>query len=176
MQEAKDTLNRINQVLSGNPTVQEIKSYKATAENIQSQLNQARNQLIVDKAPLENAKSQLLQSVNQQTDTEGMTQISKDNFNQKLQEARNELQTIERTLNGNPTVQQINESSSHAISVKDALNEARKNLKPDSQPLETAKNELNENINQNTDTEGMTTQSIANFNEKLNQAKENLKK
>ena len=82
MQEAKDTLNRINQVLSGNPTVQEIKSYKATAENIQSQLNQARNQLIVDKAPLENAKSQLLQSVNQQTDTEGMTQISKDNFNQ----------------------------------------------------------------------------------------------
>ena len=34
---------------------------------------------------------------------------------------------------------------------------------------------MNENINQNTDTEGMTTQSIANFNEKLNQAKEKLK-
>ncbi|WP_142241956.1 hypothetical protein, partial [Staphylococcus warneri] len=57
-------------------------------------LNEARQNLVPDKAPLEAAKNALQQSINQPTNTTGMTQSSIDAYNEKLEQAKAKLASI----------------------------------------------------------------------------------
>ncbi|POC80558.1 hypothetical protein CRN61_04590, partial [Vibrio vulnificus] len=128
----------ITQVLNGSPSVGDINSNKNEANIAKDALNQARQQLTVDKAPLEAAKDALQQSINtaDNTDTNGMTQDSINTFNDKLNAAKEKIKEIDHVLNNHPTVALINDSVNQATTTKEALNEARQNLVPDKAPLE----------------------------------------
>ena len=176
LEQAKAKLASITQVLNGTPSVADINSNTNEANIAKDALNQARQQLTVDKAPLQQAKTELEQSINQTTDTNGMTQESVANYNHKLNAAREKLRDIEQVLNGNPTVDDINTNTSATKDVTNALNQARQQLTVDKAPLEAAKEALQQSIQaaDNTDTNGMTQDSINTFNDKLNAAKEKL--
>ena len=176
LEQAKAKLASITQVLNGTPSVADINSNTNEANIAKDALNQARQQLTVDKAPLQQAKTELEQSINQTTDTNGMTQESVANYNHKLNAAREKLRDIEQVLNGNPTVDDINTNTSASKDVTNALNQARQQLTVDKAPLEAAKDALQQSIQaaDNTDTNGMTQDSINTFNDKLNAAKEKL--
>ncbi|WRN67607.1 hypothetical protein UM538_12585 [Staphylococcus aureus] len=81
---ARNKIQQINQVLAGSPTVDQINSNTAAANQAKSDLDQARQSLTPDEAPLQNAKTQLERSINQPTDTTGMTTASLNAYNQKL--------------------------------------------------------------------------------------------
>ncbi|SCS34254.1 cell wall associated fibronectin-binding protein [Staphylococcus aureus] len=137
-------------------------------------LDRARNGLTVDKAPLENAKNQLQHSIDTQTSTTGMTQDSVNAYNAKLTAARNKVQQINQVLAGSPTVDQINTNTTAANQAKSDLDHARQALTPDKAPLQNAKTQLEQSINQPTDTTGMTTASLNAYNQKLQAARQKL--
>ena len=76
------------------------------------------------KVDLEAAKQALENSINHPTDTEGMTQESLHNYNEKLNARREELNKVNGILNNNPTVAVIRSTTNEANNVK-ALDEAR---------------------------------------------------
>ena len=176
---AKQKLQAIKQVLQSNPSVATIRDNVTQANNAKTALDTARNGLTVDKAPLEAAKTQLQQSITQaeQTSTTGMTQSTASTFNDKLAAAKEKMKTITQVLKGSPTVDQINTNTSAANNAKTELDQARTNLTPDKAPLQQAKADLQVAINQaqSTDTTGMTQDSVTEFNNKLNAAKEKMK-
>ncbi|MDU3839002.1 MAG: hypothetical protein E7G58_12340, partial [Staphylococcus aureus] len=109
-----------------------------------------------------------------QTSTTGMTQDSINAYNAKLTAARNKIQQINQVLAGSPTVEQINTNTSTANQAKSDLDHARQALTPDKAPLQTAKTQLEQSINQPTDTTGMTTASLNAYNQKLQAARQKL--
>ncbi|WP_424842390.1 hyperosmolarity resistance protein Ebh [Staphylococcus pasteuri] len=173
---AQQALEAITQVLQGNPDVATIRDNITKANNVKSALDTARDNLTVDRAPLENAKNELQQSITQaeNTSTTGMTQDSVSAFNTKLSAAKEKLQAITQVLNGSPTVADINTNTSQTNSIKSELDQARTNLTPDKAPLEAAKQALEQSINQPTDTVGMTTASLNEYNQKLEAARQTL--
>ena len=173
---AREKLREIEQVLNGNPTVDDINNNTSATNNVTNALNQARQQLTVDKAPLEAAKDALQQSINtaDNTDTNGMTQDSINTFNDKLNAAKEKLEAIKQVLNGNPTVQDINTNVAQANTVKSDLDQAQAHLTPDKAPLEAAKNSLEASINQPTDTDGMTSASLEAYHQELGKARQTL--
>lgn len=108
------------------------------------------------------------------TSTTGMTQDSINAYNAKLTAARNKIQQINQVLAGSPTVDQINTNTSAANQAKSDLDHARQALTPDKAPLQTAKTQLEQSINQPTDTTGMTTASLNAYNQKLQAARQKL--
>ncbi len=156
------------------PDVATIRQNVTAANATKSALDQARNGLTVDKAPLENAKNQLQHSIDTQTSTTGMTQDSVNAYNAKLTAARNKIQQINQVLAGSPTVEQINTNTSAANQAKSDLDHARQALTPDKAPLQNAKTQLEQSINQPTDTTGMTTASLNAYNQKLQAARQKL--
>ena len=171
---AKENIKEIDRVLNNHPTVAQINDSVNQATNTKDALNEARQNLVPDKAPLEAAKNALQQSINQPTNTTGMTQSSVDAYNEKLEQAKAKLASITQVLNGSPSVADINSNTNEANIAKDALNQARQQLTVDKAPLQQAKTELEQSINQPTDTNGMTQESVANYNDKLNVAREKL--
>ncbi|WRN81641.1 hypothetical protein UM654_10495 [Staphylococcus aureus] len=157
---ARTKIQEIDRVLASHPDVATIRQNVTAANAAKSALDQARNGLTVDKAPLENAKNQLQHSIDTQTSTTGMTQDSINAYNAKLTAARNKIQQINQVLAGSPTVEQINTNTSTANQAKSDLDHARQALTPDKAPLQTAKTQLEQSINQPTDTTGMTTASL----------------
>ena len=172
---AKENIKEIDRVLNNHPTVAQINDSVNQATNTKDALNEARQNLVPDKAPLEAAKNALQQSINQPTNTTGMTQSSVDAYNEKLEQAKAKLASITQVLNGSPSVAGINSNTNEANIAKDALNQARQQLTVDKAPLQQAKTELEQSINQPTDTNGMTQESVANYNDKLNVAREKLR-
>ncbi|WP_374955507.1 hyperosmolarity resistance protein Ebh [Staphylococcus sp. UMB0328] len=172
---AKENIKEIDRVLNNHPTVAQINDSVNQATNTKDALNEARQNLVPDKAPLEAAKNALQQSINQPTNTTGMTQSSVDAYNEKLEQAKAKLASITQVLNGSPSVADINSNTNEANIAKDALNQARQQLTVDKAPLQQAKTELEQSINQPTDTNGMTQESVANYNDKLNVAREKLR-
>ena len=85
LQEAKDKINSINNVLANNPDVSAIRTNKVEAEQINNELTQAKQGLTVDKQPLINAKTALQQSLDNQPNTTGMTQATIQTYNAKRQ-------------------------------------------------------------------------------------------
>lgn len=171
---ARTKIQEIDRVLASHPDVATIRQNVTAANATKSALDQARNGLTVDKAPLENAKTQLQHSIDTQTSTTGMTQDSVNAFNAKLTAARNKIQQINQVLAGSPTVDQINTNTSAANQVKSDLDHTRQALTPDKAPLQTAKTQLEQSINQPTDTTGMTTASLNAYNQKLQAARQKL--
>ncbi|HID7739047.1 TPA: hyperosmolarity resistance protein Ebh [Staphylococcus aureus] len=171
---ARTKIQEIDRVLASHPDVATIRQNVTAANAAKSALDQARNGLTVDKAPLENAKNQLQHSIDTQTSTTGMTQDSINAYNAKLTAARNKIQQINQVLAGSPTVEQINTNTSTANQAKSDLDHARQALTPDKAPLQTAKTQLEQSINQPTDTTGMTTASLNEYNQKLQAARQKL--
>ncbi|MBM0766156.1 hyperosmolarity resistance protein Ebh, partial [Staphylococcus epidermidis] len=176
LQIAKNEINTINKVLANNPDVNAIKTNKAEAERISSDLTQAKNNLQVDTQPLEKIKRQLQDEIDQGTNTDGMTQDSVDNYNDSLSAAIIEKGKVNKLLKRNPTVEQVKESVANAQQVIQDLQNARTSLVPDKTQLQEAKNRLENGINQQTDTDGMTQDSLNNYNDKLAKARQNLEK
>ena len=166
---ARTKIQEIDRVLASHPDVATIRQNVTAANAAKSALDQARNGLTVDKAPLENAKAQLQQSIDTQTSTTGMTQDSVNAYNAKLTAARNKIQQINQVLAGSPTVDQINTNTSAANQAKSDLDHARQALTPDKASLQTAKTQLEQSINQPTDTTGMTTASLNAYNQNYKQ-------
>ena len=77
--------------------------------------------------------------------------------------------------NGYATEQDIANEKAKVEDKYNTLKQAIANLTPDVSPLERAKADLENDINQVTSTTGMTDQSVVNYNEKLNAAKQQLK-
>ncbi|HHW8598557.1 TPA: hyperosmolarity resistance protein Ebh, partial [Staphylococcus aureus] len=171
---ARTKIQEIDRVLASHPDVATIRQNVTAANAAKSALDQARNGLTVDKAPLENAKNQLQHSIDTQTSTTGMTQDSVNAYNAKLTAARNKIQKINQVLAGSPTVDQINTNTSAANQAKSDLDHARQALTPDKAPLQTAKTQLEQSINQPTDTTGMTIASLNAYNQKLQAARQKL--
>ncbi len=171
---ARTKIQEIDRVLASHPDVATIRQNVTAANAAKSALDQARNGLTVDKAPLENAKNQLQHSIDTQTSTTGMTQDSINAYNAKLTAARNKIQQINQVLAGSPTVDQINTNTSAANQAKSDLDHARQALTPDKAPLQNAKTQLEQSINQPTDTTGMTTASLNAYNQKLQAARQKL--
>ncbi|HDA3471535.1 TPA: hyperosmolarity resistance protein Ebh [Staphylococcus aureus] len=171
---ARTKIQEIDRVLASHPDVATIRQNVTAANAAKTALDQARNGLTVDKAPLENAKNQLQHSIDTQTSTTGMTQDSINAYNAKLTAARNKIQQINQVLAGSPTVDQINTNTSAANQAKSDLDHARQALTPDKAPLQTAKTQLEQSINQPTDTTGMTTASLNAYNQKLQAARQKL--
>ncbi|HDK3641796.1 TPA: hyperosmolarity resistance protein Ebh [Staphylococcus aureus] len=171
---ARTKIQEIDRVLASHPDVATIRQNVTAANAAKSALDQARNGLTVDKAPLENAKNQLQHSIDTQTSTTGMTQDSINAYNAKLTAARNKVQQINQVLAGSPTVDQINTNTSAANQAKSDLDHARQALTPDKAPLQNAKTQLEQSINQPTDTTGMTTASLNAYNQKLQAARQKL--
>lgn len=171
---ARTKIQEIDRVLASHPDVATIRQNVTAANAAKTALDQARNGLTVDKAPLENAKNQLQHSIDTQTSTTGMTQDSINAYNAKLTAARNKIQQINQVLAGSPTVEQINTNTSAANQAKSDLDHARQALTPDKAPLQTAKTQLEQSINQPTDTTGMTTASLNAYNQKLQEARQKL--
>lgn len=176
LQIAKNEINTINNVLANNPDVNAIKTNKAEAERISNDLTQAKNNLQVDTQPLEKIKRQLQDEIDQGTNTDGMTQDSVDNYNDSLSAAIIEKGKVNKLLKRNPTVEQVKESVANAQQVIQDLQNARTSLVPDKTQLQEAKNRLENSINQQTDTDGMTQDSLNNYNDKLAKARQTLKK
>lgn len=171
---ARTKIQEIDRVLASHPNVATIRQNVTAANAAKTALDQARNGLTVDKAPLENAKNQLQHSIDTQTSTTGMTQDSVNAYNAKLTAARNKIQQINQVLAGSPTVDQINTNTSAANQAKSDLDHARQALTPDKAPLQNAKTQLEQSINQPTDTTGMTTASLNAYNQKLQAARQKL--
>lgn len=176
LQIAKNEINTINNVLANNPDVNAIKTNKAEAERISNDLTQAKNNLQVDTQPLEKIKRQLQDEIDQGTNTDGMTQDSVDNYNDSLSAAIIEKGKVNKLLKRNPTVEQVKESVANAQQVIQDLQNTRTSLVPDKTQLQEAKNRLENSINQQTDTDGMTQDSLNNYNDKLAKARQNLEK
>ncbi|HGI6254678.1 TPA: hyperosmolarity resistance protein Ebh [Staphylococcus aureus] len=171
---ARTKIQEIDRVLASHPDVATIRQNVTATNAAKTALDQARNGLTVDKAPLENAKNQLQHSIDTQTSTTGMTQDSVNAYNAKLTAARNKVQQISQVLAGSPTVDQINTNTSAANQAKSDLDNARQALTPDKAPLQNAKTQLEQSINQPTDTTGMTTASLNAYNQKLQAARQKL--
>lgn len=133
-------------------------------------LTQAINGLTVNKEPLETAKTALQNNIDQVPSTDGMTQQSVANYNQKLQIAKNEINTINNVLANNPDVNAIRTNKAEAERISNDLTQAKNNLQVDTQPLEKIKRQLQDEIDQGTNTDGMTQDSVDNYNDSLSAA------
>ena len=95
-------------------------------------LQNARTSLVPDKTQLQEAKNRLENSINQQTDTDGMTQDSLNNYNDKLAKARQNLEKYLKFLGG--LLAEIRQNTDEANAHKQALDTARSQLTLNREP------------------------------------------
>ncbi|MEJ7445613.1 hypothetical protein WL480_12205, partial [Staphylococcus hominis] len=88
-------------------TEQDIANEKAKVEDKYNALKQAIANLTPDVSPLERAKADLENDINQTTSTTGMTDQSVDNYNEKSNAAKQQLQEINQILQSHPNVATI---------------------------------------------------------------------
>ncbi len=155
---------------NGDATEQQISTETDRVNQQTTNLTQAINGLTVNKEPLETAKTALQNNIDQVPSTDGMTQQSVANYNQKLQIAKNEINTINNVLANNPDVNAIRTNKAEAERISNDLTQAKNNLQVDTQPLEKAKRDIQSSIDQGANTDGMTTDSVDEFNDALGDA------
>ena len=96
-----------------------------------------------------------------------MTPQSAQAYRQKLQEARNEITRINHVLDNHPDVNAIRTNVASAERMKNELIQAKNNLQVDTQPLENAQRNIQSVIDQGSNTDGMTADSVNDFNDAL---------
>lgn len=169
-----ESTNAQNVINNGDATDQQIAAKKTKVEEKYNGLKQAIAGLTPDLAPLQAAKTQLQNDIDQPTSTTGMTSASVAAFNDKLSAARTKIQEIDRVLASHPDVATIRQNVTAANATKTALDQARNGLTVDKAPLENAKNQLQQSIDTQTSTTGMTTASLNAYNQKLQAARQKL--
>ncbi|WP_422802303.1 hypothetical protein [Staphylococcus warneri] len=158
-------------------TVQEVQDALRQVDQVNERITQAINQLqpLANNSELKTAKAKLDDEINQTVSTDGMTTESINAYQQAKQAAQAESEAAQQVINnGDATEQDIANEKAKVEDKYNALKQAIANLTPDVSPLERAKADLENDINQTTSTTGMTDQSVANYNEKLNAAKQQL--
>ncbi len=162
-----ESTNAQNVINNGDATDQQIAAEKTKVEEKYNSLKQAIAGLTPDLAPLQTAKTQLQNDIDQPTSTTGMTSASIEAFNEKLSAARTKIQEIDRVLASHPDVATIRQNVTAANAAKSALDQARNGLTVDKAPLENAKAQLQQSIDTQTSTTGMTQDSVNAYNAKL---------
>ncbi len=166
-----ESTNAQNVINNGDATDQQIAAEKTKVEEKYNSLKQAIAGLTPDLAPLQTAKTQLQNDIDQPTSTTGMTSASVAAFNDKLSAARTKIQEIDRVLASHPDVATIRQNVTAANAAKSALDQARNGLTVDKAPLENAKAQLQQSIDTQTSTTGMTQDSVNAYNAKLTAAR-----
>ncbi len=166
-----ESTNAQNVINNGDATDQQIAAKKTKVEEKYNSLKQAIAGLTPDLAPLQTAKTQLQNDIDQPTSTTGMTSASIEAFNEKLSAARTKIQEIDRVLASHPDVATIRQNVTAANAAKSALDQARNGLTVDKAPLENAKAQLQQSIDTQTSTTGMTQDSVNAYNAKLTAAR-----
>lgn len=141
------------------------------------QLTEAINQLqpLSNNDALKAAKLNLENKINQTVQTDGMTQQSIEAYQNAKRVAQNESNTALALINnGDADEQQITTETDRVNQQTTNLTQAINGLTVNKEPLETAKTALQNNIDQVPSTDGMTQQSVANYNQKLQIAKTKL--
>lgn len=170
-QEAQTESNLAQALINnGNATDQEISTEIEKVNQKLDNLSSAINGLTVNKEPLESAKQQLQNNIDSAPSTVGMTKQSVQVYNQKLQAAKDEINTINNVLANNPNVEAINTNKATAERINNELTQAKQTLKVDIQPLKTAMKNIQTAIDAGTNTDGMTADSVEDFNDSLSEA------
>ncbi|HDH6208365.1 TPA: hyperosmolarity resistance protein Ebh, partial [Staphylococcus aureus LTCF-14-59] len=155
-------------------TVQEVQSALTNVNRVNERLTQAINQLVplADNSTLRTAKTKLDEEINKSVTTDGMTQSSIQAYENAKRAGQTESTNAQNVINnGDATVQQIAAEKAKVEEKYNSLKQAIAGLTPDLAPLQTAKTQLQNDIDQPTSTTGMTSASVATFNEKLSAAR-----
>lgn len=155
-------------------TVQEVQSALTNVNRVNERLTQAINQLVplADNSTLRTAKTKLDEEINKSVTTDGMTQSSIQAYENAKRAGQTESTNAQNVINnGDATDQQIAAEKAKVEEKYNSLKQAIAGLTPDLAPLQTAKTQLQNDIDQPTSTTGMTSASVATFNEKLSAAR-----
>ena len=135
-----------------NPSVEQVRDALNKINTVQPKVNQA----IALLQPKENnsvlvqAKKRLQDAVNDIPQTQGMTQQTINNYNDKQRETERALTSAQRVIdNGDATTQEITSEKSKVEQAMQALTNAKSNLRADKNELQTAYNKLIENVSIN---------------------------
>ncbi len=115
LEAARQTLNAVNQELAGQPSVQTINDKVTLATNAQSELDQARAGLTLDRQPT-------LEALQHAT---SLNQAQKDNFREQINAASNHagLETIQNSINAlNTAMTALRDSINDNDSIKTGIN------------------------------------------------------
>lgn len=155
-------------------TVQEVQTALTNVNRVNERLTQAINQLVplADNSSLRTAKTKLDEEINKSVTTDGMTQSSIQAYENAKRAGQTESTNAQNVINnGDATDQQIAAEKTKVEEKYNSLKQAIDGLTPDLAPLQTAKTQLQNDIDQPTSTTGMTSASVATFNEKLSAAR-----
>ncbi len=154
--------------------MQEVQSALTNVNRVNERLTQAINQLVplADNSALRTAKTKLDEEINKSVTTDGMTQSSIQAYENAKRVGQTESTNAQNVINnGDATDQQIAAEKAKVEEKYNSLKQAIAGLTPDLAPLQAAKTQLQNDIDQPTSTTGMTSASVATFNEKLSAAR-----
>lgn len=160
-------------------SVQEVQTALTNVNRVNERLTQAINQLVplADNSALRTAKTKLDEEINKSVTTDGMTQSSIQAYENAKRAGQTESTNAQNVINnGDATDQQIAEEKTKVEEKYNSLKQAIAGLTPDLAPLQTAKTQLQNDIDQPTSTTGMTSTSIAAFDNAITQAESYLNK
>ena len=125
-------------------------------------------QPLANKESLKEARNRLENKINETVQTDGMTQQTVENYKQAKIKAQNES-SIAQTLidNGDASDQEVSTEIEKLNQKLSELTNSINHLTVNKEPLETAKNHLQANIDQKPSTDGMTQQSVQSYQRKL---------
>ena len=157
-------------------TVNEVDQALQEVNQVNQQLTEAINKLqpLANNEALKVARTKLEDKINEIVHTEGMTQQSVNAYQHAKQEAQTESNLAQALINnGNATDQEISTEIEKVNQKLDNLSSAINGLTVNKEPLESAKQQLQNNIDSAPSTVGMTKQSVQVYNQKL-QAKDEI--
>ena len=157
---------------NGDASDQEVSTEIEKLNQKLSELTNSINHLTVNKEPLETAKNQLQANIDQKPSTDGMTQQSVQSYQRKLQEAKDKINSINNVLANNPDVNAIRTNKVETEQINNELTQAKQGLTVDKQPLINAKTALQQSLDNQPSTTGMTETTIQNYNAKRQKAEQ----
>lgn len=157
---------------NGDASDQEVSTEIEKLNQKLSELTNSINHLTVNKEPLETAKNQLQANIDQKPSTDGMTQQSVQSYQRKLQEAKDKINSINNVLANNPDVNAIRTNKVETEQINNELTQAKQGLTVDKQPLINAKTALQQSLDNQPNTTGMTEATIQNYNAKRQKAEQ----
>lgn len=165
-----------NLIDNGDASDQEVSTEIEKLNQKLSELTNSINHLTVNKEPLETAKNQLQANIDQKPSTDGMTQQSVQSYQRKLQEAKDKINSINNVLANNPDVSAIRTNKVEAEQINNELTQAKQGLTVDKQPLINAKTALQQSLDNQPNTTGMTQATIQTYNAKRQKAEQAIQK
>ena len=172
------TENRANAIIN-KPirSVEEVNNALHEVNQLNQRLTDTINLLqpLANKESLKEARNRLESKINETVQTDGMTQQSVENYKQAKIKAQNES-SIAQTLinNGDASDQEVSTEIEKLNQKLSELTNSINHLTVNKEPLETAKNQLQANIDQKPSTDGMTQQSVQSYQRKLQEAKDKI--